>query len=135
MDERVLNETINYLESYTGLRSPSSNLSHFKRVLVRHAEAAGLSPTRLAAELRLDRAARQRLINEVMIGETYFFREAAQFRLLGECVLGRLARPGAALKCWSVSCSTGEEAVSLAAILEAHFGGPEDRASQSTPPT
>ena len=49
MDERTLHDTIDYLESYTGLRSPSSNHAHFRRVMTRHAEAAGLAPARTQA--------------------------------------------------------------------------------------
>ncbi|MGO8695032.1 MAG: CheR family methyltransferase [Rectinemataceae bacterium] len=127
MDERFVDEAVDYLESFTGLRSPASNRAHFKRVLVGQAHAAGIPPARFAADLPFDAPARRRFINAVTIGETYFFREAAQFRLLRDGMIGRLSATGRKLRCWSVSCSTGEEAVSLAAVLDENNrarGGP-----------
>jgi len=127
MDESFVDEAVDYLESFTGLKSPASNRAHFRRVLLGQARAAGMSPARLAAELCIDAGLRQRFINAVMIGETYFFREAAQFRLLRDRMAQRPPAAERKLRCWSVSCSTGEEAVSLAAVLdESHRsrGGP-----------
>ena len=128
MDESFVDKAVDYVEAFTGLRSPASNRAHFRRALLGQARAAGMPPERLAAELSLDAGIRQRFLNAVMIGETYFFREASQFRLLREALAGRWAATARRLRCWSVSCSTGEEAVSLAAVLDERRrerGGPE----------
>jgi chemotaxis methyl-accepting protein methylase len=128
MDERFVDEAVDYVESFTGLRSPASNRTHFRRALLGQAQAAGMPPERLAAQLPFDAVSRQRFLNAVMIGETYFFREASQFRLLRDTLAGRWAATERKLRCWSVSCSTGEEAVSLAAVLDERKrsrGGPE----------
>jgi chemotaxis protein methyltransferase CheR len=71
---------------------------------------------RLAAEPALLRA----LIAEVTIGETYFFRDAAQFEAIRTIVLPDIVqrRSGdARLRIWSAGCSTGEEAYSLMMLL------------------
>jgi chemotaxis methyl-accepting protein methylase len=128
MDERFVDQAVDYVESFTGLRSPDSNRAHFRRTLLGQALAAGIPPERLAAELSFDAGLRQRFLNAVMIGETYFFREASQFRLLRDTLARRWAGAERKLRCWSVSCSTGEEAVSLAAVLDElkrGRGGPE----------
>jgi len=75
---------------------------------------------RLTAEPPLLRA----LIAEVTVGETYFFRDPAQFDAIRTIVLPDLLQrrsSHAALRIWSAGCATGEEAYSLA-ILTADGG-------------
>ena len=117
MDETVVAEAEGLLESITGFRSPSSNRPKMGRTLERLAGEAGKPVESLVAAMGKDPSQLQRLINEILIGETYFFREAAQFRLLRDIVLPRLASESPTLVAWSASCSTGEEAISLAAII------------------
>lgn len=62
----------------------------------------------------------QALINLLTVNETYFFREEYQFRCMVRSVLPELVkRRGAqhALRIWSVPCSSGEEAYSIALYL------------------
>jgi chemotaxis protein methyltransferase CheR len=71
------------------------------------------------ARLADGRAAISDLIEEVTIGETYFFRETEQFAFLREIVLPEiLSRRGPRLRVWSAGCSSGEEPYSLAILLE-----------------
>lgn len=72
---------------------------------------------RLTADAPLLRA----LIAEVTVGETYFFRDAEQFEMIRTTVLPNIVqrrRYGAPLRVWSAGCSTGEEAYSLAILLD-----------------
>ena len=60
------------------------------------------------------------LLSQITIGETYFFRNMAQFDALREHILPEIfARRGAlhGLRCWSAGCATGEEPYSLAMLL------------------
>ncbi|MDX2098852.1 MAG: CheR family methyltransferase [Leptolyngbyaceae cyanobacterium bins.59] len=69
----------------------------------------------------------QRLIALLTTGESYFFRDQGQFRLLREQLLPdlirqrsqetRLAALRPQLKIWSAGCSTGEEVYSLAILV------------------
>ncbi len=71
------------------------------------------------AALRAERAPLDDLIAEVTIGETYFFRDPAQFEFLRREVLPDRARGGGApIRLWSAGCASGEEAYSLAILLE-----------------
>jgi chemotaxis protein methyltransferase CheR len=57
------------------------------------------------------------LMADVTVGETYFFRESAQFAALRETIIPDLrARHGLGerVRTWSAGCSTGEEPYSLA---------------------
>lgn len=67
-----------------------------------------------------DLAERETLINAFTINETYFYREDHQFAALaGEILpeLIRTKRPGDLVRIWSMPCSTGEEAYSIAIWL------------------
>lgn len=61
------------------------------------------------------------LASQLSVGETYFFRDPAQLKQLTDDVLPRLmvARPrGHVLKFWSAGCASGEEAYTLAMLLD-----------------
>ena len=75
----------------------------------------------LAQRLRGDRACWESLLDEVTVGETYFFRNPEHFELLRARVLPALLRARGAshtLQVWSAGCATGEEAYSLAMVLD-----------------
>ena len=82
-----------------------------------HERSAASYLERLAAEPALLRA----LIAEVTIGETYFFRDSQQFDVIRTTVLPDVLRRRTGevpLRIWSAGCSTGEEAYSLAILLD-----------------
>ncbi|MCU1692687.1 MAG: methyltransferase, CheR-type, partial [Frankiales bacterium] len=63
---------------------------------------------------------RQRLLDEVTIQETHFFRNPPQVRALRQHVLPALVRAAAEtrrLRIWSAGCSTGEEPYTIAMLL------------------
>jgi len=71
--------------------------------------------------LLTDPAERQRLLDEVTIQETHFFRNPPQVRALRQYVLPELVKHaeshGRRLRIWSAGCSTGEEPYSIAMML------------------
>jgi chemotaxis protein methyltransferase CheR len=68
-----------------------------------------------------DPAEQQRLLDEVTIQETHFFRNPPQVRALRTHVIPDLithaANRGRRIRIWSAGCSTGEEPYSIAMIL------------------
>jgi len=59
------------------------------------------------------------LVEEVSLGETWFFREPHQFDYLRDVIFPSLIKSGVErLRIWSAACSTGEEAYSLAIAFE-----------------
>lgn len=70
--------------------------------------------------LRYDAAGERELLavaDVLTVNETYFLREAAQLRVLvDDFVAPRVAR-GERQRIWCAACSTGEEAISIAALL------------------
>lgn len=72
-----------------------------------------------------DARAEDDLIDELSVGETYFFREPEQFDFIRRVVLpeARLRQlPGQPFRAWSAACSSGEEPYSLAMLLESEGG-------------
>ncbi|HEV2596346.1 MAG TPA: protein-glutamate O-methyltransferase CheR [Sphingomicrobium sp.] len=70
--------------------------------------------------LRDDEHEAQQLINSFTVNETYFYREEHQLRCLGRSLLPQIVKsrgPGDHVRIWSIPCSTGEEAYSIALWL------------------
>jgi chemotaxis protein methyltransferase WspC len=69
--------------------------------------------------LAVDAAERLALIEEVVVSETWFFRDEEVFRALAEYVTGpwRAAHAHRPLRVLSIPCATGEEAYSVAMLL------------------
>ncbi|MBN1485080.1 MAG: tetratricopeptide repeat protein [Chloroflexia bacterium] len=63
----------------------------------------------------------ERLICQITIGETYFFRNRPQFEALRQRILPELIQlkrsQGQYLRIWSAGCATGEEPYSIAMLL------------------
>jgi chemotaxis protein methyltransferase CheR len=58
------------------------------------------------------------LADLLTVNETYFLREAVQLRVLVSEWLEPLAQTGKPISIWCAACSTGEEALTLAALLD-----------------
>ncbi|MFH0785959.1 MAG: CheR family methyltransferase [Pseudomonadota bacterium] len=66
----------------------------------------------------------EELFRDLLIGVTNFFRDPEAFQALEEQVIPKLfaGKPaGSAIRVWSPGCSTGEEAYSLAILLQERF--------------
>lgn len=105
-----------------GLEFDDTKLPVLGRALERRSEAIGLSADayldRLAAGASADELAE--LAGHLTVGETYFFRDANQFRALAEFVLPERARDratGVPIRLLSLGCASGEEPYSLAIVL------------------
>jgi chemotaxis protein methyltransferase CheR len=70
------------------------------------------------ATSRLVEAELRNLLNLVTVTETCFFRDASQFRLLREHIIPRLVSERRRVRIWSAGCSSGEEAYSIAILLD-----------------
>jgi chemotaxis protein methyltransferase CheR len=73
---------------------------------------------------RAEGAEFQALVNEIAIGETFFFRYLEQFEALRALVIPECLRRNAgvrALRVWSAGCSIGAEAYSVEILLKRSF--------------
>ncbi len=72
--------------------------------------------------LRQDSDMLSDLVSALSVGETYFFRDTAQWALIEKQVLPALLARRGTVRLWSAACATGEEAYSLA-ITAHRLGG------------
>jgi chemotaxis protein methyltransferase CheR len=105
----------------TGLAFPETRQPSAAVGISRAMARAGVTDLhRYRSLLERDADALDDLISELTVGETYFFREPAQFEFIRRRVLPdlRLRRgPEPSLRVWSAGCASGEEAYSLAILF------------------
>jgi chemotaxis protein methyltransferase CheR len=96
----------------SGVRAAAQSLGY--------ADAAACAHGLLSA--RLTRREIELLAAALTVGETYFFRDRSTLNVIGERILPELirARRGTSqsLRIWSAGCCTGEEAYSLAILID-----------------
>lgn len=121
---------LKYLAGRTGLKFPANRLRDFEVGIREVMERYGITNAdRFIQHVSTNRAAFDAVIAEITVGETYFFRDPAQFDAIREIVLPSLLQtraPNAPIRAWSAGCATGEEIYSIAILMEEE--GLEDRA-------
>jgi chemotaxis protein methyltransferase WspC len=110
--EDVLRESI-------GLDAASIGSATVQRAVQQRQRACGLTGADYLAHVRESGAELQALIDEVVVPETWFFREPQAFEMLAEFVCGEWlpAHAGGTLRVLSLPSSTGEEPYSIAMAL------------------
>ncbi len=109
------------LGRHAGLHLPAERAdaaeAGFRRAMAR---AGVRDPEEYLALVETDAEALADLVVEMTVGETYFFREPAQFAFIRREVLPDLLRRRgeAVIRAWSAGCASGEEIYSLAILLE-----------------
>lgn len=108
--------------AHTGLSFESTRRTDAEAGIRRAMARVGVvDVSRYAELLEAGRMPFDDLVTELTVGETYFFREPAHFEFIqNEVFQDVLDRRGAdhALRIWSAGCATGEEAYSIAIVLE-----------------
>ena len=105
-----------WLRETIGLAPESVGRGMVERAVARGlAESGAGSRADYAMRLRAEPALARALIAEVVVPETWFFRDVTPFEIVrAEAPRLRAAAPGRPLRLLSLPCSTGEEACSLA---------------------
>jgi chemotaxis protein methyltransferase CheR len=110
------------VEERLGIHYGAEDLELFSdKVLARAAEAGFESALDYYYFLRYDAAGAAELdalADAMVVGETYFFRELDALRAgVAQALLPAIAARGRA-RVWSAACATGEEAISMALLLD-----------------
>ncbi len=108
-----------------GLHYPPERWADLERGLRLAAAQAGARDAEAFAAALLGEALPQQLdtlAEALTIGETYFFRERRSFEILEQQILPPIVaarrHTGQRLRLWSAGCATGEEAYSLAIVVD-----------------
>lgn len=108
------------LKSTIGLNVSTVGVSNFERAVRQRMKVLGLTDVNIYASRLIGAEELRELIDEVIVPETWFFRNPASFAALQDYVRntwkGKLL--GRKLMVMSVPCSTGEEPYSIAMALE-----------------
>ncbi|WP_182870702.1 CheR family methyltransferase [Rhodopirellula sp. JC639] len=112
---------LNWLTKHTGIKFREDQLRYTMNTVRQLMKRAGVDRY---AEFRLSLAKHSNLlsdcIDQLTVGETYFFREPRHFEFIRHRVLPelRLRRgPLEPIRAWSAGCASGEEAYSLAIVF------------------
>jgi chemotaxis protein methyltransferase CheR len=110
------------LGRHAGLAFPAPRVGLAELGIHRAMARANVSgPASYLERVARDPEALADLVNELTVGETYFFREKAQFDYIRAEVLPDLRRRregSVPIRAWSAGCASGEEAYSLAILFE-----------------
>jgi len=111
----VVDSVAELLHLRIGLRPDQTMRGRLRRSIHEEASRHGLDATSFLETLVTDSAALQSLLNRVTVQETGFFRHPEQFEALARDILPTLPRP---VRIWSAGCANGQEAYTLAMVLE-----------------
>ena len=122
----LLSQLSEFIATQTGLHFPPERWGDLERGMAAAAPDFNFSDRESCARWLLS-APLTRHMNEVLashlsVGETYFFREKQSLEILGEQVLVQLLQARRQnerrLRIWIAGCSTGEEAYTIAILLD-----------------
>jgi chemotaxis protein methyltransferase CheR len=117
-----LRVVMEFIQARTGLVFPPSRQLDAEARVRKAMEVAKIDdPRRFLRCLDADESIFDMLITSLTVSETYFFREPRQFEFIRLHILPELQRErplDAELRFWSAGCASGEEAYSLAILLE-----------------
>lgn len=125
MQEKLLTTFRQLISEQTGLNIRDQDIDKFAGIISARIKFLRLpAPDEYYELLKTDSGKRglewKEIITRLTTGETYFFRDKGQFSLLRLSILPKLIelqKEKKTLRIWSAGCSTGEEAYSLAILV------------------
>jgi len=125
MEESLLKQTRNLIASRIGFLVHEQDDAMLRKVVAERVRVLNLSGAGQYCQfLESDagiRHEREELAQPLTTGETYFFRDSGQHVLLQNRILPELLerrKMERALRIWCAACSSGEEAYSMAILLD-----------------
>jgi chemotaxis protein methyltransferase CheR len=113
-----LEKYIALIELCSGLIFPETHSAYIVEAIQSELASRNISNEEYYNLLKNSKIERANFFNKITINETYFFREEKHFQIVKELLESITNR--APINFWSVTCSTGEEAISLA-LLGSHY--------------
>jgi chemotaxis protein methyltransferase CheR len=108
----------------TGMSFGDNKRYYIERRIADRMAAAEIADFRVYLAHASYGAEAERLVNAFTVNETYFYREDHQLAALSKAILPAIVarkQPGDLVRIWSMPCSSGEEAYSIAIWLLEHW--------------
>ncbi len=120
-----LPDIVSALRAHSGIDFEAFRRSTLESAVETRAGVLGLTPESYSARVQHDAAERTSLLEACLVGHTSFFRDTDVMRALANRVLPALSRaaPSSVVRAWVAGAATGEEAWSLAMLLDAATPG------------
>ena len=126
LSDQILSDISRCITTHTGLSFPRAKWKALTKSIAAAARETGFAEPAQYARKILDAPSRadllEPLVGHLTIGETYFLRDKHMFQALQDHVIRGLLnhprRPEKSLRFWSAGCATGEEAYSIAILLD-----------------
>lgn len=132
LSDELFNKFVRLINRKTGLYYERNKKYYVEKRIEKRAESLGLNDLNeyyIMLKFSDDQLEFDKLINDLTINETYFFRDFPQLRNFAEDVLPIfIKKKGDAkkIKVWSAACSTGEEPYTLSIILHEMLENPKE---------
>jgi chemotaxis protein methyltransferase CheR len=125
LSEEELSRVTDYIYRWTGMIFGETKRYYIERRVADRVTRTKMPDTRTYLAFLAGHAAeREALINAFTVNETYFYREDHQLAALSNQILPQIIadkKPGDLVRIWSMPCSTGDEAYSIAIWLLEHW--------------
>ncbi|NNJ25002.1 CheR family methyltransferase [Alienimonas chondri] len=122
LDRRDVRALLSDISARTGLDFHDRHVDQLRETIeraMREAQCSSISAFRRTLQSTV--GAFDDLVGKLTVGETYFFRDTRQFEFVRDRIFPDLLsrkRSGGSPRLWSAGCSSGEEAYSLAILLQ-----------------
>ena len=132
LSDGLFDKFIKLIYKKTGLYYESNKKYFVQKRIEKRAELLGMETLNeyyMMLRFTDDSSEFYRLINDLTVNETYFFRDFPQLRNFAEDVLPVFVKKQEGrkkIKIWCAACSTGEEPYTLFIILQEMLDNPED---------
>ena len=110
-----------YIKEKTAISIVESNCNAVRRFVHKKTDNI-MSITNYINLIDRNRMEFDELVKVITINETYFFREEKYYKLLDEVIFPEFKLKNIIPRIWSGAASTGEEPISLALLVQKHFG-------------
>lgn len=121
---KLFNEYIKLIEAYCGLRFPETHFHYIREAVANEMKNRNITEEQYLLTLWENNQERDNFFDKITINETYMFREERHFHLLKKILESSKMQSEKNVLLWSVTCSTGEEAISLALVAEEYIKKP-----------
>lgn len=123
--KRLDQDFISLINSRLGISIKTHQIDDMNKTILKYCTQENCSPQYYLDILRhsLDNSPElEHLVAGITVGETYFFRDSRQMKLLRETVLPKIIQSkreqnNLSLRIWSAGCSSGEEIYTIAMML------------------